>query len=159
MSGDLKLKLWKYMEGLEISDMSIPSQGYKLYTKIIDDTSSIAAILYYNFMEIQFYKITDKFELLQEYVFKDKILSGTFGESSDQFYINLLNNSNRINILKLSHNIHSTMIEENMSKIINTCGIIFNHPIASDLDLMFKKKFDNVKKYQDRKKRRIENNK
>lgn len=158
LSGDLKAKLWKYIDGDETFDIELPSPGYKLFARKIDESSSIVAILFYNFQQIRFYKISDKIEFLHEYCFSEHIASGTFaGNNNEQFYVHLIDESEQSSIVKLSSLIYSAQSrDEQLSVIIKDNVKSVKNILSTELDLMFKKKFDNLKDYQERKKRRIE---
>lgn len=157
LSGDLKLKLWKFMEGLETSQLELPSPGYKLYVQQFNSVSSIIAVVFYNFTQIQLYKVTDKFEILQDISFDKIIASATFGSNYEEFYVSLIDKSDTTTVVKYSasDNYATAIVDETLNKML--CDNVKNSldSLTNEMTLMFKKKFDNIKDYQERKKRRM----
>lgn len=148
------------MEGIEIAELALPYHAYKIVASKFTDDSSIIAITLYNLQQILIYKIKNlEFELLQDHKFDDQIVSVTFSSTHEELFVCCNLNNETILIKKLSSSDNYKLIknDENLNKILkeNVKVSLLNQ--FNDISLMFKKKFDNVKDYHERKRKRIEN--
>lgn len=153
--------LWNYIEGKQITSIDLPLPGYKIQTFGIDNNSSIAVIILYDLEQILLYKITDlNFELIKSHTFTNQIVSSIAFQSSENLFVLLVDGSSGlVNCFQLSNSdgytekyLHKNLTNLYKDEILKDKKSV----MPLDLSLMFKKKFDNVKEYHERKKKRIE---
>lgn len=161
VSGDKTIRLWNYKTGDELSQHQLDAPAYKC---AINATNHLAVVLLKTPIAIGFFSLVNEgspkitplgeqelsadFKLVTSIVFnhKDEILVSGVKDNDEAITQSLSLNdqaddvNNRAELNKL------------VSKLVD--GIKIEQ--VPDLSILFKKKFDNLKDYQERKKRRIE---
>lgn len=162
VSGDKTLRLWNYICGEEILCKEIPSPGVNL---AINELNHVAVILLENPIKIQLYEILQDgsfrdIRLLAEHTFDETVkrITSVVLDKNDDLLLTCVNDSNKLGLKKLtiqqgsSYN-ESTLVEE-MNELTSLTDLKVE--ALDDLSILFKKKFDNLKEYHEKKKRRIE---
>lgn len=160
LSGDTTLRLWNYGTGTEIVRTTMPAAGIKMS---VNGRNQIAAVVLEKPLKIIFVDLTrstnDKWEFKHtgEYVLNENIK-----------YINSLIHLDDENILAACHTYNDEVL---LKKLTRTNGEFVEEKLPTalinalpttkidlleDVTVWFKKKFDNVKEYHERKRRRLE---
>ncbi|KAG4080314.1 hypothetical protein HA402_010806 [Bradysia odoriphaga] len=143
ISGDKMLKIWNYLQGVEVFEHELPAAGLKMILRKIDEQTSHAAVTLFEGPNLIIYEIEQTngqeylVKLLSEHNFKEcKEISSILYDVEGNILLaaddsSALNENLGDTVLDLQHNF------ENIS-------------------MLFKKRYDNIKDYHERKKRRIE---
>lgn len=168
ISGDGKIKIWNYKIGALLKDIDLGRPGLKLYTKKISSTESHIFAVCYKQHNLMIYKITGNMEnlevsLIKEFDFeKSKIIS--IAIHKQDFFVPLVTEEGALEIKKyiflddkegkyveIDNKEDSEKIVANLEK--DDVPIV----LIDDVEIMFKKRFDNMTSYHDRKKIRFDN--
>lgn len=163
ISGDKTIKLWNSSDCEEICNFEIDAAGHEMILKKHNNSNHLA-LTYVDIQQVAIYEITksSEFEIkkISDHHFNDlkSITSISFDRNGSLILIGLTEND-KICLHKLNITDDGqykdecwNAINEIISKELNSFPIV----VPEDLSMLFKKKFDNVENYQERKRRRIE---
>ncbi|XP_055844755.1 tRNA (guanine-N(7)-)-methyltransferase non-catalytic subunit wuho [Episyrphus balteatus] len=159
ISGDESLKLWNYREGRKLCDFKLPAPGIKCTIKqISENTCNLAVLLYQPNESVVEYEINKDSEgifhikELTRHSFDSIIVSGIC-YAKEKLYIAGIKNERFVIEL-----VASGEKSENSLKVLTMISEYFENenPKPEDVSGWFRKNFDNVTEYYERKKRRIE---
>lgn len=162
VSGDKTLRLWNYIDGKELLSKEIPSPGVNL---AINESNHVAVVLLENPIKIQLYDILQDgssrdFRLLAEHTFDEiiKRITSVVLEKNDDILLTCVNDSDKLGLKKLTIQQGSGYNESTLVDVMNELTNLMDLKVGilDDLSILFKKKFDNLKEYHEKKKRRIE---
>lgn len=165
ISGDGKIKIWNYRIGALLKDIDLERPGLQLITKRVSSTESHLCAICYEQHILMIYKITGNMEnlevcLINEFDFGDsKITSAGF--YNNIFFVPLVTEMGKLSIKKLEYleseknymEIDNLSDSEIISKSLGDVQIV----LVDDVAIMFKKRFDNMTSYHERKKIRFDN--
>lgn len=165
ISGDGKIKFWNYKIGALLKDIELGRPGLQIITKKVSSTESHLCAVCYEQHILMIYKITGNMTnlevtLINEFDFGDsKITSAGFYNSI--FYVPLVTEKGKLSIKKLEFlksegkylEIDNLSDSEIIAKNLGDVQII----LVDDVAIMFKKRFDNMTSYHERKKTRFDN--
>ncbi|XP_065094390.1 tRNA (guanine-N(7)-)-methyltransferase non-catalytic subunit wuho [Ochlerotatus camptorhynchus] len=165
LSGDKTLRFWDYMNGKELAKTELDQPGNRIVTKSVNDGSVIAAILCYEPTKIAIMKLNAenlKCDSIQTLNLKqDEVFSSfAFDEKFNLLTLVIAKSTEKVSLrvyqfdkenCKFSEQSSSSMIDAFTSNTESDCL-----PYVDSVSFLFKKKFDNIKDYQERKRRRME---
>lgn len=163
ISGDGKIKFWNYKIGALLKDIDLERPGLQLITKRVSSTESHLCAICYEQHILMIYKITGNMEnlevcLINEFDFGDsKITSAGF--YNNIFFVPLVTEMGKLSIKKLEYleseknymEIDNLSDSEIISKNLGDVQIV----LVDDVAIMFKKRFDNMTSYHERKSKKI----
>lgn len=176
-SGDGTVRFWNYLEGKPlkiintneyIKDKQLVEKFSEFMdTETVDVTSlpitnmkvktfenhSIIAVSLYNFNGVQIYQVNNNIDvhLLQTLSFDSKLLS--FDLTNEKLYI-LTENS--LLEYEFDENVYKLNSNPKLGEFYTNCKDMINNTISENISVLYKRKYDNVQEYQERKKLRIE---
>lgn len=163
ISGDKHLKLWQLPDGKELFDYELPQPALKLAVKIHQNNScSLIGVTFADTFNLIVYKISRQdgvfcCEPVTEHRMNNsKYISNIQFDSNGSLLFASVDTNNSISMFKLKFDDQCQM------ETLNGCNeILAQHFGVITIDsenysILFKKKYDNVLDYQERKKRRIE---
>ncbi|GLV45559.1 wuho [Carabus blaptoides fortunei] len=179
-SGDGTVRFWNYLEGkqLKIINTNDHIKDTKLLekfsefmdTETVDVTSlpitsmkvitfesdSIIVVSLYNFNGVQIYQLNSEIDVhvLQILSFDSKLLS--FDLTNDKLYI-LTEDS--LQEYVFDGKLYKLTLSPKLTEFYTNCKDMVNNAIKENISVLYKRKYDNVQDYQERKKLRIENQK
>lgn len=157
ISGDKSLKLWNFKEGKELKSIDLPAPGIKLSTRFLENNKYEIAVLLHQPTEcIVTYELSLKEDNQWEFSSPQllnfgEIICCNLAYSQDRLFVTgIVNDHLTIKVSPNSKELPSnwlTMVEEQFKEYTWS---------PEDISMWFKKKYDNVSEYLERKKRRIE---
>lgn len=161
LSGDKTLRLWNYTTGAELARSDLPAPGLKM---IVNGRNLVAVVVLENPLKIVFYALSrptkDKWEVQQtgEFVFGEdvKYVDSLIYENDDAILAACHTENDQILLKKLTRNTNDAFVEGNPPKSLVNALPSTKVELLEDISILFKKKFDNILEYHERKKRRIE---
>nr|XP_019562524.2 tRNA (guanine-N(7)-)-methyltransferase non-catalytic subunit wuho-like [Aedes albopictus] len=166
LSGDKTLRLWDFATGKELAREDLERPGNRMVTKQLNDGSVLVAVLFYEPTEVAVLKIndvenltckitqtfkTDQQEVFSSFAFDEQnnLVALTIDKATEKVSLNLYEFEQEN--CKFSKQSSNSLLETFSTNTANDrIGYV-------DLvSFLFKKKFDNIKDYQERKRRRIE---
>lgn len=167
VSGDKTLRIWYYLTGIVAHVFELPAPALRMATRKVKQNCSHIAITLYGWDSLLvIYEVTvdgDSFSIqkIDEHHMEDvKDVTSIHFDNTDSLLLSTITDAKdvvRIQRLQLKDGKYTrinvdawqTAIRDNLT----TANVQFN---ADEISLLFKKKFDNIHNYQERKKRRIE---
>ncbi|XP_055911939.1 tRNA (guanine-N(7)-)-methyltransferase non-catalytic subunit wuho [Eupeodes corollae] len=160
ISGDESLKLWNYRDGTKLCDFKLPAPGIKCALRQVNETTCQLAVLLYQPNEsIAEYEITKNtagvchIKELSRHCFDSIIVSGICYVAEKLYIVGIKNDRFVIDIANGGGD-----KSDDSSKVLAMITEYFQNeaPKPDDVSGWFRKQFDNVTEYYERKKRRIE---
>lgn len=167
ISGDKTLRLWNYPNGKELFHLELPARGLRLAR----NTQNEFAIVLFDeeIFQIGIFKLTTgenghKVQAIAEHTLNEnvKYISSISYETDDSIWYSGLDEKNEVICKKLEisreddqTNINETDLDKVLSMLKQTLTST-KLQACEDITQLFKKSFDNLTDYQERKKRRIE---
>lgn len=167
VSGDKTLRIWNYLTGTQLASFPLPGAALKMVIRQIDSVSHVAITLFDHNETIVIYELRSESD-----VFTCNLLSGhSLPDVQDVSSILFDKNGNlilavvssketiRIERLSLDTKVNKYAVEisgelnEEVERVAASLVVPFD---SEEIGLLFKKKFDNILGYHERKKRRIE---
>lgn len=165
LSGDKTLRLWNYLDGNELVRVELPAPGLRFARNsknqfvvvMLDDVVKIAVF------EVK--KAGNGYEVakLAEHIFADNInhINSMSFVNDDCLWVSCHTENDEIALKQLQlqkTNDQFTVVESNPIDVVDILQTNFSTKcsLLEDVSILFKKRFDNITEYQERKKRRIE---
>lgn len=165
LSGDKTLRLWDYETGKEVARKELSHPGNRFAVKQLLDGTLLVAVLFYEPTEMAIYKLTEVESLTSETI---QTLKTNQNEVFSSFAFDERNNLLSLVVDKVTEKISLKwyQFEQENCKFNdltpNPLEKLFFDNTENDkisyvdsVSFLFKKKFDNLKDYQERKRRRI----
>lgn len=169
ISGDKTLRLWNYLNGKELFCLEMSARGLRL---VRNSRNELAVVLFDDgVLKIGFFKLVTgdcgpEVHAVTEHVLSEsmKYISSIAFNTDDSIWISGLDESNEIILKKLEINrsndqakidFNETDLDDILSVLKQTLTST-KLQACEDITQLFKKSFDNMTDYQERKKRRIE---
>lgn len=166
ISGDKTLRLWNYLDGAELYRLELSGRGIRM---TLNGHNGLAAVLFDENYKIGIFEVfindEDKstIRLIAEHACEDvKHINSIMYETNDCVWYTGLDQNDEIILKRLEiirANEKISFKEGNVDDVLN----VLKQNLAScklqandDISLLFKKSFDNLTDYKERKKRRIE---
>lgn len=166
VSGDKTMKLWHYQSGDEISEFVIPAPGLRMAVRKHNDGNHIAVTFVEHTAKLALYEVS---KIQNQYTYNEIKLENKLDNVNDVIRILFDSHGNLIVAAITKENAMEvykfTYVDEGYKSVpvhqwnktiasnLAIHGIQFN---VEEISLLFKKKFDNIHDYQERKKRRIQ---
>jgi WD40 repeat protein len=171
VSGDQTVRIWDYVKGEELHKIELSKPGASLTTKQLEDNVFLIAVCLYDppiSANIVVYKVelladnTFKSTLVHEQEFDKLNLTSMLFHAENYLILSFVTSSSKMALKFLKYS-EDKFIEDTSESIVGVqdklCNEIFKDKRVEFVDhvvKLYKKKFDNISKYQERKKRRIE---
>ncbi len=164
ISGDKMMKLWNYVDGLEVFEHELAGAGLKMIVRKINDQTSHAAVTLYEGPNLIIYEIEQmndgKYAVksLEEYNFKDcKEITSIVYDLDGNFLLATVNAGNCVDLHRLTYT-DGNYVQDNSGELNKDVGdtVLDLQYNFENVSMLFKKRYDNIKDYHERKKRRIE---
>ncbi|XP_055616992.1 tRNA (guanine-N(7)-)-methyltransferase non-catalytic subunit wuho [Toxorhynchites rutilus septentrionalis] len=163
LSGDKTMRLWNVEDGKEQAKKECDQAGNKLAVKDLGDGQSLIAMLCYPPTTISVYVLTEglsKWDFLKGINAKSNHIysSLTFDSASNLLALTIDEKSELVSINVFQFNRENFSFRENdtssqkISEMISNCKLSYTDSVS----FLFKKKFDNIKNYHERKRKRLE---
>lgn len=161
LSGDKTLRLWNYVTGTELVQSQLPAPGLKM---IVNARNQVAIVVLEKPLKIVFAELISfkngewEIQLTGEFLFGENIkyVNSLIYENDDVILAACHTDDDGILLKQLSRTKDNTFVEielpTSLAKALPTTKI----DLLEDVSILFKKKFDNVADYHERKKRRME---
>lgn len=158
------LKLWKYIEGTEVFEHELPAAGLKMIVSKIDEVISHLAVTLFEGPNLVIYEIMQSndqkyvVKLLSEHNFKGcKEISSMVYEADGNVLLTTVNTENCVALHRIVRT-GDNFVEQDSSELNKNIGdtILDLQYNFENVSMLFKKRYDNIKDYHERKKRRIE---
>lgn len=167
VSGDKTLRIWYYLSGIVAHVFELPAPALRMAIRKVKQNSSHIAVTLYGWDSLlAIYEVTvdgDSFTIqkIDEHHMEDvKDVTSIHFDNTDSLLLSTITDAKdvvRIHRLQLTDGKYARLnVDDWQSAIrenLTTANVHFN---ADEISLLFKKKFDNIHNYQERKKRRIE---
>lgn len=158
ISGDKMLRLWDYLNGSEVCVEELSAPGLKL---IQNNKNQLAVSMLNERPVIAIYGISSlgddkKITKLAEHTLDESVKhvnSMTF-RTDDSIWLSCRNNDDELVFKELQLN-ENGILESDLGGLLKFATSIKLHPLE-DVTILFKKRFDNSKDYQEKKKRRLD---
>ncbi|XP_053948423.1 tRNA (guanine-N(7)-)-methyltransferase non-catalytic subunit wuho [Anastrepha ludens] len=163
VSGDKTLRLWNFISGQEVAKIDLPAPALRICLRLTGEDTFQAAVLLYQPDEcIGVYELrkndADKWVISARAVlqFPEVIVSNICFVNESLYAIGIIDEHFSLKISKLSEK--ASDVPENWIKMVEEQ---FKTEVwkSEDVSAWFKKRYDNVSEYLERKKRRIEEKK
>lgn len=166
VSGDKTLRIWNYMSGKELLQHELPAPAVRLQLRKLDSGRYQAAVLFYDYSEaIGLYELALEEDVWQ--IKREQLINadaGTWNISNfvlaeDRIYVaGALDEQFKLRVYNISDGQVATNVPPNWLDMVEE---VFADQVCvpEDQSTWFKKRFDNVSDYLERKKRRIEEQK
>lgn len=161
LSGDKTLRWWNYKSGKELARQELELPGNKLaLQKLAADGTGLLAVLCYKPTAVNVFKLsgTTGCEFVQALNLKSGQVFSTiaFDESGNLLGLVIEESTGAPSLAKYE-------FDRENSKLAKEAAIVKSFddsklPYVDSVSFLFKKKFDNIKDYQERKRKRIEEN-
>lgn len=166
ISGDKTLRLWNYVDGQELHRYELPAPGLKI---AINCENHVSVVLLEKPFKIAIYELiqTDndiKIHKIAEHTLNEEIkyINSLIYETDDRLLVSCHSETDEIILKKLELKTDGSQIvctestPEYLSEILKGNLSSKKIDLLEDVSILFKKKFDNLKDYHEKKKRRIE---
>lgn len=164
VSGDKFIKLWNWIKGIKLKEVILPAPGIKFCVRLIaKNTYEIVVLVYESKEAILVYELIIVNN--EEYLFNlksskkldSKIITNIcYIASGGGLLVSIFNNK-RLNIELLDFGGKLDIeFRENLKKLIENKFKDCEYPEPEDISGWFKKKYDNLANYRERKKQRID---
>lgn len=166
ISGDKTLRLWNYLDGTELFRLELPARGLRLTQ---NSKNELAIALFEENFKIGFFQLTTsgnepEVHSVVEHVLNEnvKYISSLIYETDDSIWFSGLDENNDVILKRLEITRTNDEIKVNESNLDGVLNILKQNlsttklQACEDITQLFKKSFDNLTDYQERKKRRIE---
>lgn len=166
LSGDKTVRIWKYLDGTELFRLDLPARGLRLAQ---NSQNEFAIALFEENFKIGLFKLTtdeNKIEVrsVTEHQLNDdvKYISSLIYDTDDSIWFSGLDVNNDVILKRLEIIRTNDQISVNETNLNNILNILVSNlsttklQACEDITQLFKKSFDNLTDYQERKKRRIE---
>lgn len=166
VSGDKTLRIWNYMSGKELLQHELPAPAVRLQLRKLDSGRYQAAVLFYDHSDaIGIYELALEQDVWQ--IKREQLINadaGTWNISNfvlaeERIYVaGALDEQFKLRVYNVSDGQVATNVPPNWVDMVEE---FFADQVCvpEDLSTWFKKRFDNVSDYLERKKRRIEEQK
>ncbi|XP_037036811.1 tRNA (guanine-N(7)-)-methyltransferase non-catalytic subunit wuho [Bradysia coprophila] len=164
ISGDKMLKIWKYLQGVEVFEHELPAAGLKMILRKIDEQTSHAAVTLFEGPNLIIYEIVQQtngqeyiVKLLSEHSFKEcKEISSIVYDVDGNILLAAVSPENSVALHRLTYT--DKYAEDDSSELNENLGdtVLDLQHNFENISMLFKKRYDNIKDYHERKKRRIE---
>ncbi|XP_058814090.1 tRNA (guanine-N(7)-)-methyltransferase non-catalytic subunit wuho [Topomyia yanbarensis] len=168
LSGDKTLRVWEYKTGKELFRKELKLPGTKLTTKLLHDGSTLAVVLCYKPNTLAVYRIIIKDTFRCEFIQKlntapNIVLSTITFDNHFNLLALTIEEDTSIVALKMydfdqEKNIFNIDYVDYPSETFVSCLKDERLPYVDSVSFLFKKKFDNIKDYHERKRKRCEEN-
>lgn len=162
VSGDKTARLWNYRTGEQLDSIVLNAPGYKL---ALNEFNHVAIVLLSAPLTIAFFKVSAdgsarKLIALGEQQLDDDIkqISSIFFTQKDQLLLSAINVNDEALVRA-----YAIDDQDRYRPVVNELSELLAKQLTNskiehieDLSILFKKKFDNLKDYHERKRRRIE---
>lgn len=164
ISGDKTLKLWKYIEGIEVFEHELPAAGLKMNIRKVDELINHIAVTLFEGPNLVIYKLVQAddnnyvVKLLSEHNFKGcKEISSMLYDIDGNVILTTVSTENCVTLHRLLYTADK-YVEEDLSELNKNIGdtVLDLQYNFENVSMLFKKRYDNIKDYHERKKRRIE---
>lgn len=167
ISGDKTLRLWNCFNAKQIKSLTLPYSATKLQVKSVDENTTLLAITffqadYFSIYEVQ--KLSNdeiivnlKYKIME----KNRIVSLIFYDDKTVL-MSVINANEEMELLKYRlMNEKAELVSENncLNEIFQAHFEVIKSNFVDKTHLLFKKKYDNISEYHERKKRRLDNKK
>lgn len=168
VSGDKTLRIWKYITGTQLVSVPLPAAALKMAIRKIGNVSHVAVTLFEHDETLIVYEIRSEADgfvcnRLSGHSLPDaQDVSSILFDGSGRLIVALVSTKGtvRIDSFSLDANVGAYVREdgvealnEGVAQVAASLTVPFE---AEEIGLLFKKKFDNIIDYHERKKRRIE---
>lgn len=168
VSGDKTLRIWKYISGTQVLSFDLPAAALKMAIRPIGPSvSHLAVTLFDNDETIVVYEIrTESNEITCKRLSGFTLayaqdVSSILFDGSGRLVVATISSKEtvRLEVFSLDGSLNAYVLDdsealnESISKVALSVTIPFD---SEEIGLLFKKKFDNIIDYHERKKRRIE---
>lgn len=164
ISGDKMLKIWNYLQGVEVFEHELPAAGLKLIVRKIDERTSHAAVTLFegssNLIIYEIVQTNDEYVVksLTEHNFADcKEISSILYDDDGNILLAAVSTGNSVALHRLTYN-GDHYAEDDSKELNENLGdtVLDLQHNFENISMLFKKRYDNIKDYHERKKRRIE---
>lgn len=165
ISGDKTLRLWNYVDGRELFQLELTVRGIRLAQ---NTQNEFAVVLFDEHFKIGIFQVTTnekkpEVHAVVEHALNEnvKYISSIIYESNDVIWLSGLDEHNDIVLKQLEvvrTNGETRVNETNLDNVMNILAESLSSKelqACEDISQLFKKSFDNLSDYQERKKRRI----
>lgn len=165
LSGDKTLRFWDFTKGAELTKAELETPGYRMVTKSLDGENVVAAILCYEPTETAIVTVNVgslKCDAVQTLSLPEgEVFSSMeFDENFNLFALVIAKESEKVSLRVYQFDKENCKFNEEKSNpkvsLFASRTEMDNLPYVDSVAFLFKKKFDNIKDYQERKRRRIE---
>lgn len=164
ISGDKMLKLWTFIDGVEVFEHELPGAGLKMIARKIDEQISHVAVTLFEGPNLMIYEIVQTndqqyvVKLLKEQNFNGcKEISSLLYDVDGNILLATVTTENCVNLHRLTYS-GANYVEQDSSELNKNVGdtVLDLQYNFENISMLFKKRYDNIKDYHERKKRRIE---
>lgn len=162
LSGDKTLRLWNYENGKELLKHKLSAPGIKMVVSghfvAVEVLDKPLQLIVFELIDVE--KDTRQIKQVAKYSLNENIKyvnSLTFHEESS-LLLACQSEQDEVIFSQITWR-DGNVVESSpqfLSKLIQKCSISSKTELLEDVSILFKKKFDNLKDYHERKKRRIE---
>lgn len=167
VSGDKTLRVWKYITGLELSSFDLPAAALKMAVRQVGTVNHVVVSLFEHKDSIVVYEIVSEksgivCNLLSSHSLPDtQDVSSILFDGSGRLVVALVSAKGTVRIERFSLDTNGKgyvlengdALNESVDRVASSLAVPFD---SDEIGLLFKKKFDNIIDYHERKKRRIE---
>lgn len=164
ISGDKMLKIWNYLQGIEVFEHELPAAGLKMILRKIDERTSHAAVTLFEGPNLIIYEIVQTNEqeynvkLLSEHNFQEcKEITSILYDVDGNILLAAVSPGNSVVLHRVTYTGGSYAEDDSneLNKNLGDTVLDLQHNFEN-ISMLFKKRYDNIKDYHERKKRRIE---
>lgn len=164
VSGDKMLKLWNYIDGVEVFEHELPAAGLKMIVRRIDEQISHVAVTLFEGPNLVVYEVVQTSDQkyvvksLKEHNFKGcKEITSILFDVGGDILLATVNTENSVDLHRLTYS-DGNYVEHDSSELNKNIGdtVLDLQYNFENISMLFKKRYDNIKDYHERKKRRIE---
>lgn len=164
VSGDKMLKLWDYMQGVEVIEHELPGAGLKMIVRRVDERVSHVAVTLYEGSNLTICEIAQTNEqtfavkALTEHNFSEcKEITSLLFDDDGNILLATVTKANAVSLHRLTYT-DGRYVEEDCNELNKNIGdtVLDLQYNFENISMLFKKRYDNIKDYHERKKRRIE---
>lgn len=165
VSGDKMLKLWNFIDGTEVCEHELPAAGLKMIVRKIDEHVSHVAVTLFEGPHLVIYEIvatneeTYVVKRLTEHNFEGcREISSILYDVVGNILLATVNKENAVDLHRLRYTDAGTYVADDLSELKRNIGdtVLDLQYNFENISMLFKKRYDNIKDYNERKKRRIE---
>lgn len=164
VSGDKILKLWNFIDGVEVFEHTIPGAGLKMILRKVDELISHVAVTLFEGPNLIIYEVVGTSDrnyavkLLSEHNFTGcKEISSILYDVDGNILLATVNTENGVDLHRLRYASDNYVVDD-LSELKKNIGdtVLDLQYNFENISMLFKKRYDNIKDYHERKKRRIE---